>query len=208
MTKITKDHVEWVFVGRLRMMLEEPPSDRYEVSETYALFTTILCWVMQHVRIGENEGERDADKQARNLRTKLDKVCARAEPWKFALDPTVRIERIGKHSIAVPASEGVETHSVWRILRNLRDATAHGDMRTVEPLNTEHLLVGFTFLLAEYKNGLKKPPTWEGKITLLQSDMQRIGAELARRYCNTIRDAHRHNSTFGAEAGTIKERAA
>jgi hypothetical protein len=75
------------------------------------------------------------------------------------------------------------SHTVDRFLINLRDATAHGDARIVSPFNVlverQHLLAGFSFECSEKRDGRK---TWEGKITLLETDMRRIGIQLAKAY--------------------------
>jgi hypothetical protein len=81
MTEITKDHVEWAVVDRMRRMLEEPPSGDFGVTETYALFTTTLCWVLQHLRIKEDEAHGPADEATRHLWANLQEERAFDPPW-------------------------------------------------------------------------------------------------------------------------------
>ena len=59
--EITEDQMEWATVHRMREMLVNV-HDKYKVTHTYALFTTILCWVMQRIR---SSGIEDLDKRAR-----------------------------------------------------------------------------------------------------------------------------------------------
>jgi hypothetical protein len=204
MTQITKDHVEWAVVGRLRRMLEEPPHEAFNVTHAYALFTATLCWVMQRIRIKPHEINSEGDKIAHNLFKILEGVSVANDPWLIHIAPTERMETLGATSIAMPVPQGFAEHSVQRFLINLRDATAHGDARNVEPFNTGGLLAGFSFSCAEFKGGQK---VWSGKITLLESDMRRIGIQLARLYCDAIRhsEQHRHDSNFGSDAASIKE---
>jgi uncharacterized membrane protein YheB (UPF0754 family) len=51
--EITNDHVEWAVVDRLRQMLEEAPHERF------ILFTTIVCWVVQRIRVNKIKTEND-----------------------------------------------------------------------------------------------------------------------------------------------------
>ena len=46
---ITDEDMEWATVDRMRGMLVKVHDD-YKVTHTYALFTTILCWVIQRIR--------------------------------------------------------------------------------------------------------------------------------------------------------------
>ena len=174
MTQITSDHVEWAFVGRLRLLLEDPPHATYNVTQAYSLFTTILCWVVQHIRIPSHKIDSQNDRIAHKLCKDLSRAAIADDPWRVA--PTTRIAPIGPSRVTVPAPEGFERHTADRFLINLRDATAHGDARNVSPFNvlvgSEQLLAGFSFACAEFRGREK---IWDGKITLLESDMRRIG---------------------------------
>jgi hypothetical protein len=203
MTQITNDHVEWAVVDRLRCMLEGPPHKIFNVTETYALFTTIICWVVQRIRIPTHEINTGDDRIAHKLFKTLSRAAIADDPWRIPVTSAERIESMGSHKVVVPASSNFETHTVDRFLINLRDATAHGDARNVSPFNvpigSERLLAGFSFACAETRARQK---TWEGKITLLEGDMRRIGGHLAKIYCDALRrsDAHRHDSHFANDA--------
>jgi hypothetical protein len=205
MTQITGDHVEWAVVGRLRLMLEEPPHGTYNVTQAYSLFTTILCWVLQHIRIPTHEIDSPKDLIAHRLFKVLSKVTIADDPWQVYATPTTRIERIGLHCVEVPAPAGFEKHTVDRLLINLRDATAHGDARNVSPFNvsvgSESLLAGFRFDCRER--------AWDGQITLLEGDIRGIGIALAKSYCDALRRSapHRRDSHFGSDAASVREAA-
>lgn len=54
MVEIRTEHVEWAVVDRLGQMLDEvPPPSEFNVTHSFALFSSILCWTLQHLRIGE-----------------------------------------------------------------------------------------------------------------------------------------------------------
>jgi hypothetical protein len=208
MTQITGDHVEWAVVGRLRRMLEEPPHQTFNVTQAYALFTAIVCWVVQRIRIPPHEIATSHDQIASGLLKKLSEARIADAPWSVHVAPVGRIASIGSYSISVPAAENFGMHKADRFLVNLRDATAHGDARNVLPFNvdigSEHVLAGFTFVCADRRNA------WEGRITLLEGDMRRIGSQLANSYCDALRrsDGHRGDRHFGGDAASIREAAA
>jgi hypothetical protein len=210
MTQITDDHVEWAVVDRLRRMLDEPQHELFNVTQAYALFTTTLCWVTQRIRVRADDVNSRDDKVAHELFEKFSDTSIADDPWRVNVKPVRRIEMVGPHRVTVPGPSNFATHTVARFLINLRDASAHGDARNVRPFNvtfgSEPLLVGFCFVCAELNRERRK--TWEGRITLLQSDMRRIGGRLAKIYCDRLSNAHASDSHFGSDAGSIKERAA
>ena len=63
MGAIAKEHAEWAVVDRLRQMLEAPQGE-YLSTQSFALFSSIVCWVMQHTRIKEGQIANEADKAA------------------------------------------------------------------------------------------------------------------------------------------------
>src|SRR6266852_1424217 len=198
-------------VGRLRLLLEETPNERFNVTQSYALFTSILCWVLQRIRVPEDDNVSQDDRNAHKLFRTLSEMPIKDDPWRMHVLPTPRIVSIGSHTMAVPASENFEAYSAFQFMKALRDATAHGDARNVSPFNFDNFLVGFSFSCAEFKGkGKTRRKIWQGKVTLLESDMQRIGRELARMYCDTIRrsDPHNKDNSFGRDATSIQETAA
>ncbi len=202
MSSIANAHVEWAVVERLRIMIEEPPHRDFNVTQAYSLFTSILCWVMQHIRMGSHETQTRGDRNARRLLVDLRRDSITDDPWR--VHTSDRLVPVGARRVHVPAPRGFDTHTVERLLINLRDATAHGDARNVKPFNEDALLAGFTFACAEFRrenSGLRR--VWDGKITLLEDDMRRIGSQLARRYCDAVR--HSNGGDFEHYAASIKE---
>lgn len=182
MGQIPQEHAEWAVVDRLRQMLEGPEGP-YLASQSYALFSTILCWVMQHTRVHRDYQFTPGDRAASALLATLRNEPVIADPWRISAEPAARI---GEHGVQVPKPEGFEHHDAARFLINLRDAMAHGDARNVKPYNHGEVLVGFRFECSEIRN---RQVVWQGRIVLLRSDMRRIGSGLASRYCEVIKAA-------------------
>lgn len=200
MGKIAREQAEWAVVDRLRQMLEDPQG-AYLASQSYALFSSILCWVMQHVRIHRDYQFTDGDRAASALLAKLQDEPIHADPWNILSESTARIVEGG---IPVPSPEGFENHNAARFLINLRDAMAHGDARKVQPYNHGETLVGFSFNCSELKN---RQVAWQGRIVLLRSDMRRIGGALASRYCEAIKSTDAYGD-LEARAAAMREVAA
>jgi len=206
MTEITKEHVEWAVVDRLKQMLGNP-SEGFKATETYALFTSALCWVLQHIRIPEMKAQHDKDRAVRALWERLEATPVTALPWGIHTPMAGRIKREERHGFEIPSPRGFAEHNVARFLKNLRDATAHGDARNVSPFNAHGLLLGFTFSCSERERG--GGIAWTGEITLLRSDMQRIGTAVCRLYCDAVREGSRWDKeAFEADAASIQEEAA
>lgn len=163
--EIRDEHIEFAIVQRFREMLQEP-HPRYEVSSVYALFTAILCWSTQRLR---TDTKKENSPEAR----------AAASVWAdFAREPI---------SLAPWCIDSADFRgrTADRLIKNLRNAVAHGDARKDEPYHTgtrgkpDHTLVGFAFKCEE------------GKIILLAGDMAKIAGEVARRFCSAMEEMSR-----------------
>lgn len=142
---------EYETVRRLAEMLTTVKED-YKATESYALFTTIVCWVVQRARTPEANNNA-GDVQARAVGKALNDALVQDEPWHI------------KQFHGMSALE-------FFIL--VRDAVAHGDARSVTPLNNGELLVGQTFRI-------------KGQILdLRRADMRRLGCQLASVFCDTM----------------------
>lgn len=175
MTEITERHIEWATVSRMREMLPSVRRD-FEITQTFTLFTGILCWTIQRIR-----WEKDNTEIARSmseLRERLRRVSfAEFAPRLRPRPATARspndtpfndlsaFEKTGKHKDALS------------VLIALRDAVAHGDARQVIPLHRGGRLVGYR-LECQSKNR-----EWVVPISLNVAGMFIIADELARQYC-------------------------
>jgi hypothetical protein len=163
-------------------MLEAPAHAEFNVTQTFALFSSILCWTLQRIRIPDKDIKTVGDRAVAGLRKKLERPIA-DDPWRMQTERVVL-------SAKVPGAKNFDGHDALRFLKNLRDAMAHGDARTVEPFNQPSRggyqnLCGFLFKCAELDRN--RNVTWSGEIALLESDMRHIGCELARIYCDALR---------------------
>ncbi len=198
MTEITDDHLEWATIDRLREMLASVHED-YKVTHTYAIFTASLCWILQRIR---NNGDQPYDCRARALRDELAAERAVAEPW------NLRADGDDPHLVNFnfrPASEvqRVGDLSMLDLLIAMRNATAHGDSRTVLPVNEGGWLVGQRFVLSYRPNNRLR---WTGEVRLKRADMRTIGEALATRFRSAL-EAGR-DERFVDEARTVREQIA
>lgn len=173
MSAITKDHIEWAVIHRLRLIAERGHAD-FKVTQAYAVMTSTLCWTMQRVR---NDGKMPADRLAAKVLTQLGKERVADAPWSIG-QGAGEIARIDPYIDPIHFAEGFHAMDAKDFLIQLRNAVGHGDGRTVTPVNQmrngRHFLVGFTFSLKD------------GRLTLLADDMRRITIELADRFCQAL----------------------
>ena len=217
MTDIYEEHVEWAVVGRLRLLLEQPPHEQFNVTQSFALFAPVLCWVMQRIRKPLAKSPSPIDESAQKLYQQLSTQRIAEQPWNIYTRPVPRIDQFDGRSVEIPAPINFDSHSAFRFLKNLRDSVAHGDSRNVKPFHfpasrgSERVLAGFTFSCEEFDDGRNKPATWNGSVTLLEGELRATGVTLARMYCRALRGASAFvdDSFFGQNAakGTVEIRA-
>lgn len=196
--EITKDHIEWAVVDRLRQMLEAPFPTEFNVTQTYALFTTIVCWVVQRIRVTSVQNEYD--RLAAKLLQELSGQPIDQGPWFIQLNSPRSIAKDGARvDIDPPRGFHGEHRFAKRFLINLRDAIAHGDARQILPFHLgesdKQWLAGFTLRCEEKERG---KVVWSGEITLLDDDMRRVGCHLAKIFCSALQ--RRHGEQFVEEA--------
>jgi hypothetical protein len=66
-------------------MLEEPPHEKFNVTQTYALFTTVVCWVVQRIRVKSNESKNENDRLAAKVFDELSVQSIDEKPWAIQL---------------------------------------------------------------------------------------------------------------------------
>jgi hypothetical protein len=162
------------------MLQEQHP--RYEVSSVYALFTAILCWSTQRLRTDTKKENSPEARAAANVWADFAREPISLAPW--SIDST-----------------DFRGRTADRLIKNLRDAVAHGDARKVEPYHTgtcsklDRTLVGFTFKCED------------GEITLLAVDMAKIAGEVARRFCSAMEEKSRDSCLKEDAEKGVKEAA-
>jgi len=189
MAEIREEHVEWRVVARLHELLKQLPDTDHDVTLTYSLFSTILCWTCQKIRSGESDA-------AHPVWQNLKQERAIDAPWLLS-DLKMEVIDVGESIEALPASV---------FLVSLRNAIAHGDERRVRPLHhgekgkADRRLTGFILELDLVDQGQKRneAPRWgRHRISMNQIDLRRIGMALADRFVSVLsaqsqEDARRH----------------
>ena len=196
--EITDEQMEWATVHRMREMLIDV-HDGYKVTHSYALFTTILCWVIQRVR---SNGAGQLDRKSVFKRLQTEQISdASWQLWTGGNNPPTEARRF---RLGGPF-EDFEGFDAAKFLTALRNATAHGDARKIRPVNRNNILVGYEFACTERGN-----PTWSGTIVLGRTDMRRIGVAFADRFRAALSEGgnEEHRLRFEEEASLIREEAA
>ena len=119
---ITDEHMEWATVHRMRDMLVNVHDD-YKVTHTYALFTAILCWVMQRIR---TNGIGRIDRRAQSVLETLKNEFISDQPWgiwTIGANDQQMAQDIPRHGPFLEFDE----FTAARFLTALRNATAHAD---------------------------------------------------------------------------------
>ncbi len=197
MAEIKDKYVEWRVVDRLRDLLEKLPDTPHDVTLTYSLFSTIVCWTCQRLR-------DDVVGPHQKVWQKLCGGLASADPWHFDVSIATQVRT------PLEATADASLLPPGRFLIGIRNAIAHGDHNRIAPHHllvmpgmADRRLVGFTittdFVQTKQKNGeVVVVKDWGGwQFTLTSMDMRRIGLSLAARFCEGLgkdsqEDAARH----------------
>ena len=179
MAAINNSHVEWRVVSRLHDLLVRLPEAEHDVTLTYALFTSTLCWTCQRLRETRVVGHHQ------DLWSDLNSEIALQSPWNFGqLHP--QKNKSGTLDLeTLPAS--------W-LLVGLRNAIAHGDHRNVLPHHTgergeaDRKLLGFkvTTSFKEIVNKQLLRGWGEWTVTLTRSEMRQIGLLVSERFVDAL----------------------
>jgi len=119
MGHILQHAAEYETVRRLSDMLVSA-KEEYKTTESYALFSTIVCWVMQRARTPADFDD-PADRQAREVGIALQESPISEKPWLVDTVPNM---------------------TAFEFFIAVRIAVAHGDGRQIKPLNEHNILVG------------------------------------------------------------------
>lgn len=205
---IADEHVEWAIVNRLKAMLDEPPKTKFNVTQSFALFSTVLLWTKNRAWVGGDRQDRphwfgDADHAARNAREGLRESRICDEPWLLSRTPPQIAMVDHDHGSRIGAPEinsDFAEMTAEEFFKWLRDALAHGDGRTIRPIHkrsvrgNKTLLAGFEIVFTERKGAARQLT-----LALYHADMKRIGAILADLFCKSLSGGDRY---FEQEAAT------
>ena len=198
MGRIADEHVEWAVVNRLKAMLDEPPKTRFNVTQSFALFTAVLVWTKNRIWVGGDREDRPAwfggeDHAARDMRERLQNTCICDAPWRLSLTPPQIVMLDGQQPFLARINSDFAEMSAEAFFRWLRNALAHGDGRTIRPIHKPSQ-GGDKTLLAGFEVAERR-----GADHLYHADMRRIGATLADLFCQSLSGGDRY---FEREAGT------
>ncbi|RWX18272.1 hypothetical protein EHI42_08640 [Rhizobium hidalgonense] len=193
---IMNGHVEWAVINRLKAMLDEPPDTKFNVTQTFALFSAVLLWTKNRGWVaGNNAGSVNlvdaADQAAHKFRQLLGNEVITSQPWSLPLlEP--RFTVVGEHEgiAEKPINGDFKNMPVEQFVKWLRDAFGHGDGRTIRPLHKkgkhgdQTWLSGFRIQFQETQNSNRRLD-----LHFYDADMRRIGSLLADRFCMALADA-------------------
>lgn len=188
--EISKETYEFEVVKRLGRILCQPPDTDYEVTLSYSIFSTLLCWTLQKIR-----ADRDTrNKFVANLEHSLKKDKIADHPWLVSSFKLSYIELQTKNYSRPRCTPDFGSVSAHDFLIALRNSVAHGDDRNIKSLHeTDDVnitrLSGYIFDI-KIKIRLNNDD-WilVGSVELNREDMSRIGTELTRLFCNALRQA-------------------
>lgn len=207
---IADEHVEWAIVNRLKAMLDEPPQTTFNVTQTFALFSSVLLWTKNRAWVAGNHGQRGqwpdhADHRAHDVREAMREKRITEGPWRLSLavPQLVLVDRAdGREIEDRRINTDFEAMTAEDFFKWLRDALAHGDGRTIKPIHKQSARTGRT-LLAGFRvefNAERGAPRIL-KLDLFHDDMRRIGSVLADLFCACLSGGDRY---FEEEAGTAR----
>ena len=157
----------------------------YEVTKTFTLFTGIMCWTIQRIRFKADGTE--TTKRIRDLHSELKSEKVDDLLKRLALNTKQNPENILKLN--------KYSSSLYALIA-LRDAVAHGDARSVVPLNDSGRLIGYRL---ECRSPKGTSPPWKEEVSLSCFAMSRIAGNLAKRYCDAVISPDDHSGISEAQ---------
>lgn len=129
--------VGWAIVNCLKAMLDAPPKTKFNVTQTFALFSSILLWSKNRAWVAGNHGQRrdwndPADHLAHDAREALRDKMILDVPWHLSRE-TPRIILVDRAGDSPPQDQAInsdfESMTAESFFEWLRNALGHGDRR-------------------------------------------------------------------------------
>ncbi|MGE3293020.1 MAG: hypothetical protein AB7I59_25580 [Geminicoccaceae bacterium] len=213
---IREEHVDYWVVYRLRELLLSTSELRHEITGSYSLFGSILCWILQHIRISEGDVSRPGDPLAREVLEALRTRSAFDLPWHCQSDVKYnpnekQIVSLSKGErkdlVDLSMAENEFKLSAFGLLKMMRDAIARGDGRKVFPINKitigqKRQLLGFRLEL-----DWKRDKNF-GSVELRLPDFHRIGGAIAQLYCDKLKVTTNNSFLEGEALQNVSEQPA
>ena len=187
---IPDEQVEWAVVHRLKAMLEEPPKTNFNVTQSFALFTSTLLWTKNRLWVAGHDRERElfdepADQAAHGARRQLGDQLILGDPWRLSRRAPLFPAPVPPHEEDINADfEGTTAEDFFEWLRH---ALAHGDGRRIGPIHKLSRQGDRTLLAGFRVEGRESGPTKRRLVlSLYHSDMRRMGALLGDQFCRSM----------------------
>lgn len=188
---IADEHVEWAVVNRMKAMLDAPPATDFNVTQAFALFTSIVMWTKNRMWVAGNavdpkDWQLPADDLAHSARKNLRTAVIVDEQWRLSIQVPALVN-VDAYWVGQAINGDFADMSAESFFKWVRDALAHGDGRTIRPLhkpskdNSKNWLAGFEIDFEE-----KKGAELRLHLTLYQADMVRMGSLLADQFCRFL----------------------
>jgi hypothetical protein len=140
---IADEHVEWAVVNRLKAMLDKPPTTKFNVTQSFALFSTVLLWSKNRAWVGGGGEDRPhwfdkSDHAARDARERLRNTRIVDAPWLLSRVPprNILVDGAGDPSLGDwQVNMDFAEMTAEDFVKWLRDALAHGNGRTIKPIH-------------------------------------------------------------------------
>jgi hypothetical protein len=210
---ISDEHVEWAIISRLKAMLDNPPKTKFNVTQSFALFSAIVLWSKNRAWVAGNAGARrdwdsPVDHHAHSVREGLRLQKIMEDPWLLSREEPSSATSRGDEG---PAFDGervnadFEEMTVEEFTNWLRNALAHGDGRTIRPLHRvsqrsrKTLLIGVRI---ESKQNLRSSRILT--LSLYHSDIIRVGGLLADLFCRSLSGGSHYFEREGGDAAVAE----
>jgi hypothetical protein len=190
---INDGHVEWAIINRLKAMLADPPPTKFNVTQTFAIFSAVLLWTKNRGWVAGNNVANAklvdaADKAAHDFRQLLGTEKITDNPWLLPLiEPNFAPIPTGTPVVSKRINGDFENMPAEVFINWLRNAIGHGDGRTIRPLHkkgkngVDTWLSGFEIKFNEVQKSKRIL-----HLQIYDADMRRIGSLLADRFCRAL----------------------
>ncbi|MER9253978.1 hypothetical protein NKI59_19515 [Mesorhizobium sp. M0598] len=190
---IMDGHVEWAVINRLKAMLDDPPPTKFNVTQTFAIFSAVLLWTKNRGWVAGKKARQplvgEADQAADEFRKALAKELITSEPWSLSrrVPRFELVPQIGTNSRELSVNGDFQDMPVEAFAEWLRNAIGHGDGRTIRPLH-KHERPAYKTWLSGFQVFFPETQTSERvlHLCLYDTDMRRIGSLLADRFCEAL----------------------
>lgn len=192
MVELRREHYEWAVVNRLKMLLETSSHAPLDVTQTFAFLTSIVLWSKNRAWVAGTKNTLPpdasaADRSAHAVRGELSGLKITSEPWSLSRNSPRYSSGRSELPISRPINSDFDKMDAAAFFKWFRDSLAHGDGRTMSPINewSEHerdkILVGFTISFEETKGSARIVT-----LSLYKGDMIHLGTTLADLFCRAL----------------------